>query len=54
MGHQKITDIYLPGLAVQYKGALVTLDRSISLKAVVGARSVHLQVLGADIGSDGG
>jgi len=54
MGHQTITDIYLLGLAVQHNGALVTLDRSISLKAVVGARSEHLQVLGAEVSNGEG
>jgi len=48
MGHQKITDIYLLGLAVQHNGSLATFDRSIPLKAVVDARSEHLQVLGGE------
>ena len=46
MGHQKITDVYLLGLAVHHKGALATFDRSVSIKAVVGANSEHLEVLG--------
>ena len=53
MGHQKITDVYLLGLAVQHNGELATFDRSISLKAVVGARSEHLKLLGAEPGDDG-
>jgi hypothetical protein len=45
-GHQKITDVYLLGLAVRKGGRLISFDRSIPLKAVVGAESTHLQVLG--------
>ena len=45
-GHQKITDIYLLGLAVRRQGKLITFDRSIGLKAVNGAQSGHLRVLG--------
>jgi hypothetical protein len=45
-GHQRITDVYLLGLAVRRKGRLATFDRSIPLKAVVGATSDHLEVLG--------
>lgn len=45
-GHQKITDIYLLGLAVRQQGQLATFDRSIPLKAVVGAETAHLEVLG--------
>ena len=44
-GHQKITDIYLLGLAVRQRGKLVTCDRSIPLKAVLGADGGHLEVL---------
>lgn len=46
-GHQKITDVYLLGLAVRHKGKLATFDRSIPLKAVVGAESRHLELAGA-------
>jgi len=53
-GHQKITDIYMLGLAVHHNGALATFDRSISLNAVIGARSEHLQVLSAEPGGEGG
>lgn len=52
-GHQRIADIYLLGLAVRKNGALATLDRSISLKAVIGARSEHLQLLGTEPSGDG-
>jgi predicted nucleic acid-binding protein len=45
-GHQKITDIYLLGMAVHHGGRLATFDRSIRLKAVVGAEREHLELLG--------
>jgi toxin-antitoxin system PIN domain toxin len=45
-GHQNITDIYLLGLAVRQGGRLVTCDRSIPWKAVLGADAGHLEVLG--------
>ena len=45
-GHQKITDIYLLGMAVHHGGRLATFDRSIRLKAVVGAEPEHLVLLG--------
>lgn len=45
-GHQKITDVYLLGLAVRQNGKLVTFDRSIPLKAVAGAEPGHLELLG--------
>jgi toxin-antitoxin system PIN domain toxin len=44
--HQKITDVYLLGLALRHKGKLATLDRSIPLKAVVGAAPQHLELIG--------
>ena len=46
-GHQKITDVYLLGLAVRRGGTLITFDRSISLKAVIGAERTHLRLLGS-------
>jgi toxin-antitoxin system PIN domain toxin len=46
-GHQKITDIYLLGLAVRCEGRLATFDRSIPLKAVVGAESSNIALVGA-------
>ncbi|MGA3028526.1 MAG: TA system VapC family ribonuclease toxin [Bryobacteraceae bacterium] len=46
-GHQKITDVYLLGLAVRRQGKLVTFDRSIPVKAVIGAGSGHLELIGA-------
>jgi uncharacterized protein len=47
-GHGQITDAYLLGLAVKKGGSLATFDRSISLKAVIGADSRHLRLLGPD------
>ena len=41
-----LTDVYLLGLAVRREGHLVTFDRSIPWKAVVGAKASHLKVLG--------
>jgi toxin-antitoxin system PIN domain toxin len=46
-GHQKITDVYLLALAVNKSGQMVTFDRSIPLKAVVGAEARHLKLLGS-------
>ena len=45
-GHQKITDVYLLALAVRHRGRLATFDRSIPIKAVAGAESGHLELLG--------
>lgn len=45
VGPRQVTDVYLLGLAVRHGGRLVTFDRSIPLKAVAGAGSVHLEVL---------
>jgi hypothetical protein len=45
--HQKITDICLLALACRNEGRLVTFDRSIPLKAVIGAKPEHLVVIGA-------
>lgn len=43
--HRHVTDVYLLGLAKKMKGALLTFDRSIPIKAVRGATSAHLQVI---------
>jgi hypothetical protein len=43
--HRQITDAYLLGLAVRRGGRLATFDRSISLKAVVGAAPAHLELI---------
>ena len=46
-GHRQSTDVYLLGLATRWKGHLVTLDRSIPMRAVVGADSTTLTVIEA-------
>ncbi|MEK7406198.1 MAG: TA system VapC family ribonuclease toxin [Acidobacteriota bacterium] len=46
VSHQKITDVWLLGLAVRRQSRLVTFDRSIPLKAVIGAAPGHLELLG--------
>jgi toxin-antitoxin system PIN domain toxin len=46
-GARQITDVYLLGLAVEHDGALATFDRTIPIRAVVGARVEHLQVISA-------
>lgn len=46
-GPSQITDIHLLALAVRHVGRLATLDRSIPLKAVVGAAPLHLECIGA-------
>jgi len=43
--HRQVTDVYLLGLARKMKGALLTFDRSIPIKAVRGATPAHLQVI---------
>jgi uncharacterized protein len=45
-GHQKITDVCLLALAVRNEGRVATFDRSIPLRAVVGAKPEHLLVIG--------
>jgi uncharacterized protein len=45
--HQKITDVCLLALACRNEGRLATFDRSIPLKAVVGAKQENLIVLGS-------
>jgi hypothetical protein len=47
MGHRQITDIYLLGLAVRHGGRLTTFDRSIPLRAVVGAGPDRLELIGS-------
>lgn len=41
-----ITDVYLLGLAVRNHGRLATFDRSIPLKAVLGANHANLALIG--------
>ena len=43
--HRTITDVYLLALTVRNNGTLVTFDRSIPLRSVVGAERVHLTLL---------
>lgn len=49
LSSRQITDVYLLALAVAKGGRLVTLDRGIALKAVPGATSRHLVVLGREL-----
>jgi toxin-antitoxin system PIN domain toxin len=45
VGHRQITDVYLLGLATKRKGHLVTFDRSIPVRAVMGADARSLTVV---------
>jgi toxin-antitoxin system PIN domain toxin len=45
VGHRHITDVYLLALARKRKGHLVTLDRSIPVRAVTGAGPESLTVI---------
>lgn len=47
LGPRQVTDAYLLALAVHHDGRLVTFDRSVGVRAVVGAGPGHLHVLGA-------
>jgi hypothetical protein len=47
-GYRQLTDIYLLGLAKTMEGRLVTFDSTIPIKAVVGATTTHLHVIGSD------
>ncbi len=44
-GSRQVTDAYLLALAVRHDGALVTLDRSISLAAARGAKPDNLVII---------
>ena len=44
-GHRHITDVYLLGLAQRMGGQLATFDRTIPVKAVIGATSDSLAVI---------
>lgn len=46
LGPRQVTDAYLLALAVHHGGRLVTFDRSVPSRAVVGAAPRHLHVLG--------
>ena len=45
-GHAQLTDVYLLGLARTMSGCLATFDRTIPVKAVLGATADQLQVIG--------
>ena len=45
VGHRQITDVYLLGLAKARRGHLVTFDRTIPLRAVIGADETALTVI---------
>jgi toxin-antitoxin system PIN domain toxin len=47
-GYRQLTDIYLLGLTKRMEGRLVTFDSTIPIKAVVGATTTHLHVIGSD------
>jgi len=47
IGYRQVTDLYLLGLAKSHNGRLATCDRSIPLRALVGARKDLLEVIGA-------
>lgn len=44
-GHRQITDVYLLGLAKSRRGRLATFDRTIPVKAVIGAKASLLTVI---------
>lgn len=46
-GPRQITDVYLLGLAVRNRGRFATFDRTVPLKAVMGATAENLVVIGA-------
>jgi uncharacterized protein len=46
-GYRQLTDVYLLGLATRKGGRLATFDRTIPIKAVVGARGNTLAVIEA-------
>lgn len=45
-GPRQLTDIYLLGLAHKMGGCLATFDKTITLKAIVGAKAALLEVIG--------
>ncbi len=45
-GHGQLTDVYLLGLAGTMSGCLATFDRTIPIKAVIGATAAQLQIIG--------
>ena len=47
-GHQQLTDVYLLGLAKTMGGCLVTFDRTIPTRAVIGVHARTLAVVSAE------
>jgi hypothetical protein len=45
LGSRQVTDVYLLALAVEMNGCLATLDRSVPLQAVRGAKARNLIVI---------
>jgi toxin-antitoxin system PIN domain toxin len=45
-GHAQLTEVYLLGLATAMNGCLATFDRTIPVKAVLGATAAQLEVIG--------
>jgi predicted nucleic acid-binding protein len=48
-GHRRLTDIYLLGVAHSHGGRLATFDRSIPMRAVVGASAEDLAIIAATV-----
>lgn len=44
-GHRQLTDVYLLALSVSNRGRLATFDSTISLRAVDGAETSHLELI---------
>lgn len=45
--HRQITDVYLLGLAIENDGRLATFDRSIPMRAVIGADQERIEIIPA-------
>jgi toxin-antitoxin system PIN domain toxin len=45
-GHGQLTDVYLLALATTTSGCLATFDRTVPVKAVLGATAAQLQIIG--------
>jgi hypothetical protein len=46
LGHKKVIDAYLLGMAVRHDGRLVTFDGTIPMRAIRGAVARHVELLG--------
>ncbi|OIP16272.1 MAG: VapC toxin family PIN domain ribonuclease [Comamonadaceae bacterium CG2_30_57_122] len=46
LGHRQVTDAYLLALAVRQQGKLATFDQRIRPDLVLGAKPVHLEIIG--------